>query len=224
MYRCFSDGSARAACFYRNYGGRTMPVISSFIELDGKRLAVTELGDELFQLDNTQMIVIPPSVEIINDNCFYKCSWLKEVVFEMKSNLKRIENWAFFESSLRSIRIPESTEVISSYCFSSCQDLGEVIFEGNSNLKRIQSMAFLMTDLKSIIIPAKVELIGEDCFYNCRGLREVIFEENSKLRKIGRDPFANCHQWLKAFVPSSMDETAQNALKCSYKKRVITKS
>jgi hypothetical protein len=140
---------------------------------------------------NGAKVAIPRMIEFIREECFFRARFLREVIFESDSNLKRIDGAAFFDCGLKSVRIPSKVEFIGEECFSFCRSLSEVIFESDSNLKRIDGRAFSYSGLKSVRIPAKVEFIGENCFYDCESLSEVIFESDSNLKRIENNAFSS---------------------------------
>jgi predicted DsbA family dithiol-disulfide isomerase len=68
------------------------------------------------------MIVIPSGVEILCSQCFLSCQSLETISFESPS-LKRIESFAFRDSSLRSITLPRSVECIDDSAFAGLDSL-----------------------------------------------------------------------------------------------------
>lgn len=66
-------------------------------------------------------ITIPPTVTIIKEASFSKCSSLKKITFESPSSLTLIENGAFCDcSSLIEISIPPSVTYIQGGIFYNC--------------------------------------------------------------------------------------------------------
>jgi hypothetical protein len=91
---------------------------------------------------SSSRIAISNSVEFIVRCCFSWCESMIEVIFEDECDLKRIDEFTFSCSGLKSIQIPKSVEFIGEYCFSECHSLIEVIFEYECDLKRIDERAF----------------------------------------------------------------------------------
>jgi hypothetical protein len=87
-------------------------------------------------------IVIPSSVEIIGERCFFQCRSLTSVTFESGSRLSRIANRVFCETGLINIVIPASVEVLDSNCFAQCKSLSSITFERGSRLREIDGTAF----------------------------------------------------------------------------------
>jgi hypothetical protein len=137
------------------------------------------IGNNAFSGTSIESIIIPASVETIEDGTFNTIS-LTEVTFEKDSKLKTIKNQAFRGTSIKSIIIPASVETIESYAFMDLTTLTEIKFEDNSKLKTIKNQAFMGTSIKSIIIPASVETIGFYAF-NQASLKTVYISDTIKL-------------------------------------------
>ena len=70
---------------------------------------------------NKEYIGIPSSVTDIGFSAFYYCKGLKTV--RIPDNIKNIEDYAFFKSSLTSVYIPDSVTSIGEGAFKTCDDL-----------------------------------------------------------------------------------------------------
>jgi hypothetical protein len=79
-------------------------------------------GISLIQsFDRRKNIRINRCIEILCQKCFYIFTTLETVEFESNSQMRRIEENAFWNcSSLKSICIPASVEIICERCFSKC--------------------------------------------------------------------------------------------------------
>jgi hypothetical protein len=82
-------------------------------------------------------IIIPSSVEVLGEKCFYECRSLSLVTFESGSRLSRIEKLAFYRTGLIEIIIPSSVEVLGDGCFYECRSLSSVTFESGSKLREV---------------------------------------------------------------------------------------
>ncbi|MDR1267089.1 MAG: leucine-rich repeat domain-containing protein [Holosporales bacterium] len=87
-------------------------------------------------------LTIPPNVQVIVVSCFENCAPLEVVDFENGCRLERIEERAFANSGLLSVRLPASTTVIGSECFYNCTSLVSFAFEGGSWPQTIGEAAF----------------------------------------------------------------------------------
>lgn len=106
-----------------------------------------------------KQVVIPSSVEEIDDYAFEKCRKLESVLFEDGSLLQVIGNGAFKGCSrLKSITIPSSVEKIGDLAFMDCNRLESVVFDGDSVLIEIGCHTFAdCYSLRSITLPLSVE-------------------------------------------------------------------
>ncbi|NMP38069.1 MAG: leucine-rich repeat protein [Clostridiales bacterium] len=108
--------------------------------------AVTEIGPEVFDnCTKLTSVIIPDSVNRVDERMFYGCTALTEVV--ISNNLSRI-GWAWFGncSSLETIIIPNSVTKIDESAFEIC------------------------TSLTSVFIPESVTEISSDSFFGCTAL------------------------------------------------------
>jgi len=104
----------------------------------------------LYSRDMTRLILypnmrgerfqIPPGVEVVGENAFYKCKNLREV--EFPSSLRKIEEKAFFRcSGLESLILPEGLRSIGADAFAFCDGIeGDVTIP--STCREIQAYAF----------------------------------------------------------------------------------
>jgi hypothetical protein len=181
------NGSAFSSCerfsISIEEGSKHLVVDDSFLQSFDRSILIRYFGRE-------DIFCIPQTVDIIGSYCFYCCRSLSSVLIESSSLLRRIESFAFSNSSLRSIIIPRTVEIIDSYCFYCCNFLSSVLIESSSLLRRIESFAFSNSSLTSIIIPRTVEIIGSYCFSGCRSLSSVLIESGSLLQRIESDAFS----------------------------------
>jgi hypothetical protein len=103
-------------------------------------------------------VVIPNDVEVIDWCCFHSCQSVREIVFEPKSNVRRIEGRAFPNTQIWRIEIPESVEYIGDGCFESCKSLREVTFLGKVPEFGVYPFATGTRDVKCIRVRRGVEV------------------------------------------------------------------
>ena len=117
--------------------------------------------------NDIETIVIGNGVTRIGMSAFFGYTALTSVTFGSGSQLKSIDDYAFYDcSGLTSIEFPASVTSIGPSAFEGC------------------------SALTSIEIPANVTSIGAGAFYNCTGLSSVTFAPGSKLESIGDVAFA----------------------------------
>ena len=98
-------------------------------------------------------LVLPASVQIIQDKVFYGFTTIMKVRFEEGSQLEKIGEEAFANSSLQSIEIPKSVSQLGAGCFKDCRNLSTLKFEDPSKLVKLEGDIFSGTALKTINIP-----------------------------------------------------------------------
>lgn len=145
-------------------------------------------------------IVIPASIEELDDMCFNGMNFLKEITISDKNkhftfldDKKRVvvaksdpsnEDYDVIVYAIRNIRkvvIPSFVRSIRPYAFSDCIKLIDIEFSEGSQLQSIGSSAFNMASFDEIVIPSHVNFIGEYAFNLCKNLKKIEFEKNSEL-------------------------------------------
>jgi hypothetical protein len=106
-------------------------------------------------------ILIPSSIEELRPFCCAESWRLKTVEWESNSNLRCIDQSAFFHAfSLKSIVIPSSVEVLRERCFGGCSGLRTVACDPGSKLRLIERNAFEgCRRLESVSLPASARVI-----------------------------------------------------------------
>ena len=151
--------------------GISIPANSKVLSTDGHAVFDKEKTKlMLYPKANTAThYKVPDSVENIESYAFYGNDTLQTI--DLPSGLKYIGEYAFAESSLKSVTIPEGITAIYSHTF------------------------YNTYDLEYVYIPASVTEIGEGAF-DLAGLNQGIslrveFAENSLLTTIGDEAFSN---------------------------------
>ncbi|MBQ8290994.1 MAG: leucine-rich repeat domain-containing protein [Clostridia bacterium] len=169
----------------------------------------------------TEHLVIPSSVNSIEDFAFIDCS-LKSVVFAdsvtsigasafahcvnltsvtLPNGLTRIENSVFLScESLTGITIPDSVTSIGENAFAHCKSLTSINIP--SNVTRIENSAFFYCEsLTSITIPNSVTSIERSAFEGA-GLTSITVPNS--VTEIGDRIFAECKNLTSATLPSGL--------------------
>jgi hypothetical protein len=81
-------------------------------------------------------LVIPASIELLDEDCFLRCGSLTSLTFETGSKLSRIEKYTLQDSSLIELVIPASVELLGDGCLYECRSLFSVAFKSGSKLLR----------------------------------------------------------------------------------------
>lgn len=138
------------------------------------------------ECSNLESIIIPASVDCLDDEAFADCISLASIAFSLSSRLSRIGKCAFDScEDLISIVIPSSVQILDNNCFQDCPRLEEIRFCRESILARIGDGAFqFCLALTKCIVPGSVEYIGKDCFEGCGSLSIFRIASPSRLREL----------------------------------------
>ena len=92
------------------------------------------------------------------------------------STVKEIEEYAFFNCSVKRVELSEGVEVIGDSAFADAYYLEEINFP--STLKTIGSYAFCATDLTQVILPDSVTEVHGHAFTSCLHVTEIRLSAN----------------------------------------------
>lgn len=187
-------GDKNKTIIFQNRSGNT-PVVeisdNSFSNSPTEEAILTEgiiyIGKNAFSgCEKLHQVVLPISVEEIEDSAFKNCSNLRSVSLPM--TLKTIGSDAFKGTGLKMINIPESVFWLGDGIVADCQLLDSVNLP--DNIVKIPDRMFEnCMNLKKVELHEKLEEIGERAFYGCSSMNFLIIPDSVK--KIGLDAFAN---------------------------------
>ena len=162
---------------------------------------VTVIGENAFQNKiNLKQVMIPSTVDTIEDNAFYGCTGL--IDFSLPMSVVSIGDFAFYNDiQLNRIMLPNNLTTLGSYAFSGCKNF------------------------PSINIPQYITIIPTGCFYDCDGMTDIYLPENVRLIQskafgecsglvnftcyateppsIYSDTFSGMNEQLKIYVPAA---------------------
>jgi hypothetical protein len=84
----------------------------------------------MFAYSGLKSVLIPRTIELIEESCFRGASNLKTVEFEKESSLNRIESKAFEGTPISEIVVPEKVVFVGDECFGNCECLSKIECEG----------------------------------------------------------------------------------------------
>ena len=218
---------------------RMMPNLK---DLDISEVNITALPTQAFyNSKNVENLILPNTLTTIGEQMFYQ-SKLKTVV--IPASVETIEEFAFTNcTALTSIEIPASVEEIGAAAFKGCSQLATVIFEKGSQLETIGAGSRYFygvfsdcTALTAIEIPANVKTIGAAAFAYCSKLTTVTFEKGSQLKTISGGysssfsssyasydgAFSDCTALTAIEIPASVETIEASAFKECYKLTTVT--
>ena len=135
-----------------------------------KGLTVKTLYQTFSDSNILETVVLPDTLEIIDNMAFWKCINLKSV--EIPEGVTTLGRCSFGGcSTLEKIEFPETLETVDDMVFIGCSGLTELKF--GKNLKTIGSQAFTAcVKLQKVSVP-RGTVIAEDAFDQCPGLSDI---------------------------------------------------
>lgn len=148
-------------------------------------------------------LIIPKNIETIGVGAFADCSYLKFVIFEKGSKLKKIVG-----NNIEEVNIDWRGELkINSNdkgAFNSCGELISIKLDNLNELTEIGNSAFVFCGKnKSITIPKSVTKIGMCAFSWNFEAKSITFKKGSALTHIGAYAFTQCG-FESITIPSSV--------------------
>lgn len=172
---------------------------------------VRSIGAEAFAGQNVISVVIPDSIESIEDGAFVVCQNLNNVT--IGNGVTSIGSYAFLQcSSLSSIIIGNSVKSIGDAAFNGCTGLALVSID----VENIGTQAFYgCTSLQNVTLGSNVKSIGEGAFLNCSGLLSIVIPDT--VTSVGSSAFLSCTSLTNATIgagitsiPGAMFVSCQN--------------
>ena len=186
----------------------------------------TKLSSEVFN-HNTEIekVVIPSTLEEIEEYSFASCSFLGTVVFEPHSKIKWIPNECFYScTSLQEINLPESLISINARAFCYCTHLSKITIPDMvgaigpfafchtaidtitlpENILGLSHCCFQESSLRSIVLPKEMADIHHSAFFRCVKLEQVTLPKD--LNKIAPHVFEGCINLKKIIYPGTLKE------------------
>ena len=179
----FDDGFVKIGSVLLRYTGDKVHLEAS--DLQG----ITILSSNVFASSNLESVVLPSTLESINESAFENCASLKSVTISsdavltvigknafkdcvsletvtLSNNIEEIHEYAFYRClSLKSINITSNKITsISQYCFANCNSLSSVTL--SDSISTIENYAFYQSCLSAITLPSNIETIGDYAFAN----------------------------------------------------------
>ena len=129
----------------------TLPANTTVVLEEG----ITEIDRDAFSGNNGLVAIeVPATLETIDMFAFRDCANLTSITFPEDSNLKTINGYAFFSSSIEDVVLPD-------------------------NVENLGSMVFYNSNLTNFTIPASVTEIGSGAFSGCSNLTTINIEEGN---------------------------------------------
>ena len=103
--------------------------------------------------------------------------------------------------NLTSVKLPKTAKKIELYAFNNCKALKECTLP--EQLTEVGSYAFTSTALTEVNFPSTLNHLNDKAFNKCSNLKTIRFT-SSKVPDFDNEPFADCPNIEKVFVPESL--------------------
>lgn len=207
---------------------------------------VKEIAAKAFQgATKLTSLVIPTSVEKIQEQAFRQNYKLASVKFCEPSKITDLSAYAFWQcpkltevtlpssiteigkvflqcENLETVNVPADAKLktIKEDAFATNKNLKNFNFQGNCNLEAIEANAFANAEsLESFNFPKTVTKIERNAFTGCTNMATATFHEDADIQKIGEGAFADCG--LKSIsIPKKVQTIEREAFRnCIYNHR-----
>lgn len=170
------------ASSYLATASHQVSIPATVTDSNGVEYKVVAVGPKAFASSNVRSVVFGPNVRKIDSQAFSGCGMLTNV--HLNDSLTEIGTFAFYNSTLNSIKLP-------------------------SGLKSLASGAFRETKLTSCVIPAGITSLSQQLFYSCPNLETVTIPEGV----VGIEAWALVSTGLTALhLPASLTDIAGGAI------------
>ena len=163
------------------------------------------------------------------------CKKLQKIEFQENSELQKIEDYAFCNSSLKSISIPSSIVEIKEHSFMNTENMTNIkvipnkiknidfyddsfiIGKSLPNQKNFDVLIASRRDIKKAVIPSFIKKIQSHAFDHCQMLQKVEIPGNSQLVSLGAFAFAFT-SFSSIFIPQNVVTIENNCfymMKCN---------
>ena len=131
-------------------------------------------------------IALPKSLKEIEEHAFYECVGIKDLKFEVDSQLEEIGKKAFYNcENIRQLYLPSNITKIEDSTFYNLKRCEEVVLP--ENLEQIDKFGLYgMEILETLHVPAKCKFIGDKALYGCARLHTVYFGNKDLFKEFKR--------------------------------------
>lgn len=131
---------------------------------------------------NTEMLTeisLPDNICLIEEYAFYNSS-IKNI--RLPENLEQIGNYAFAMSNLESITVPDKITKLGKGIFNSCYKLTEAVLP--ESITAIPDETFLACHKLKTMHVSGINTVGDRAFYHCKALKAFDFSQIKRLENM----------------------------------------
>lgn len=175
--------------------------IPDVIPYKGKNYTVTQIGKYAFyRMKDLQMVVVPNTVEIIDEHAFERSEKMVRVTFTTGSKLHTIKQCAFKKCSiLNYVTLPNTVKNVGVSIFEDCVGMSDLSLSTGMTYVS-DRMCYNCEVLDNLILPDGIVTIGKSAFMNCDELKDITYSQNLTL--IDEHAFSNCISLASVNLPA----------------------
>jgi len=189
------------------------------------------LSKKAFERSQVKKIMLPMSVNQIEENAFYLTMELDSFEVDAKNqSFRAIDGVLHNHKGTVLVRFPQNKLGVNYYLEDTVEEIGTQAFSCSRNLetitfasslKRIGNKAFeYCAKIENLILPGSVELIGDRAFQYCINMRSVMLSRN--ILEIGDCAFYGCESLETVSIPRSVQKIGNLAFAhCTCLKNVV---
>ncbi|MDD6929128.1 MAG: leucine-rich repeat protein [Porphyromonas sp.] len=186
----------------------------------------------LLALIGVLLLPLSLSAQTIEDGVLSGCMSLSGR-YVVPDEVSKIDNFAFFSSSVTEVVIGKNVKEIGNAAFQNCMTLERITFAPDSKLERIGDDVFgdcpklveialpeglqrmgartfwLNESLKQVTLPSTLDTLPKYCFQGCTSLRKMRLPEGMKV--IAENALAGCENLMQVTLPTTLDSIATKA-------------
>ena len=204
---------------------------------------IEEIHNAAFAYSSLENIILNEKIKSIPEFCFYCCSNLAQINFQVIRNISNlvvsafiIGNYSFYYTPINRLELTNDVHSIGAYSFA-FSNINELIL--SSSLETIATYSFLNSNFQTLNIPPRIkiledgsfsnclllktinsliniEYIGDNTFENCINLTSFNITTNNNLNSLysfGSNSFANCYSLRSINLPKHMKNIGNNVFR-----------
>lgn len=172
-------------------------------------------------------LTILSDVTGIEEQAFYQCTGLKNVVIDAKnigtnafgycsalvsvqigSKVENINNRAFeYCSALQTVTLQEGIQTVGTSAFVGCSALTDITLP--DSVETIGSNAFASSGIQTVVLPANLKRIEANTFSNCSSLKEIVIPDS--VTYIGTQAFSYCSSLITITMSEQISHVGSSA-------------
>lgn len=197
LLACFKDPSNAVATIHKDT--KLIDVYYTFIKYSDVDVNISEIS---VPKDSKYFKSIDGNLYSKDGKTLVKYATAKaDEAFNVPEGVKKIGEYAFYGSSLKSIYLPDSINELGILPFSWSRELEEIRI--SPNIKELPLSAFNgCASLKNIELPTELVSIGRNAFAYCTSLDSLVLPES--ITYIGEDAFSYCKALTSITIPDNV--------------------